>query len=156
MLTRRILVVAALLRLVCAQPLEDRARALLDAKCTGCHGAAQMSGLDLRSRETLLRGGKRGPAIALGSLDDSLLLKAVRREGEVQMPPGNAALSPLEVAVLREWVAAGAPYKGTAPKAETSWWSFQKIVRPPVPKSGAVNPIDQFLLATMRAKGLRP
>ena len=94
MLFRGLLVVVTMLRLVCAQTLAERARSLLEAKCTGCHGAARMSGLDLRTRETLIRGGKRGPAITLGNVGDSLLLKAVRRVGELQMPPGKAACGP--------------------------------------------------------------
>ena len=145
-----------MLRLVCAQTLEERARGLLEAKCTGCHGAAQMSGLDLRTRETLLRGGKRGPAITLGNVDDSLLLKAVRRVGELQMPPGKAALRPEEVALLREWVAAGAPQTDATLRAGPSWWSFQKIVRPALPAGDEPNPIDRFLLGKLREKGLRP
>ena len=85
MLFRGLLVAVTMLRLVGAQTLEERARGLLEAKCTGCHGAAQLSGLDLRSRETLLRGGKRGPAITLGNVDDSLLLKAVRQIGRAHV-----------------------------------------------------------------------
>ena len=57
MFARGLLVVVAALRLLSAQTLEERAHTLLNAKCASCHGAAQMSGLDLRSRESLLRGG---------------------------------------------------------------------------------------------------
>ena len=143
-----------MVRLWSAQTLEERAHTLLNTKCAGCHGAAQMSGLDLRSREALLRGGKRGPAIAAGDVDASLLLQAVRRVGELQMPPGKTALPDADVALLREWVAAGAPYAASARVAEPSWWSFKPIRRPPAPGGDARNPIDRFLLATMRAKGL--
>ena len=156
MLFRGLLVAVTMLRLVGAQTLEERARGLLEAKCTGCHGAAQLSGLDLRSRETLLRGGKRGPAITLGNVDDSLLLKAVRRVGELQMPPGKAALRPEEVALLREWLAAGAPQTDASRRETPSWWSFQKIVRPALPAGDAANPIDRFVLGKLREKGLRP
>ena len=156
MFARGLLVVVAALRLLSAQTLEERAHTLLNAKCAGCHGAAQMSGLDLRSREALLRGGKRGPAIAAGNVDESLLLKAVRRIGELQMPPGKTALPDADIALLREWVAAGAPYAASARMAEPSWWSFKPIRRPPAPDGDARNPIDQFLLSMLRAKGLRP
>ena len=50
-----------------------------------------MSGLDLRQRESILKGGKRGPAIVPGKPADSLLYKAVMREGDLQMPPGKKA-----------------------------------------------------------------
>ena len=76
---------------------EKSARAVLDTKCAACHGPAQMSGLDVRDRALLLKGGKRGPAIVPGKADDSLLYKAVRRDGELQMPPGKTALTAAEV-----------------------------------------------------------
>ena len=41
--------------------LANRAQALLKAKCVRCHGEKkQESGLDLRSRETILKGGDVG------------------------------------------------------------------------------------------------
>jgi hypothetical protein len=73
-----------------SEPAEKSARGILESKCAACHGAAQMSGLDLRERDTILKGGKRGPAIVPGKADESLLYKAVRRDGELQMPPGKA------------------------------------------------------------------
>ena len=90
-----IVFVTGLLVVLFAQsdPAEKSARAVLEAKCAACHGPARMSGLDLRERDTILKGGKRGPAIVPGKADESLLYKAVRREGELQMPPGKAALS---------------------------------------------------------------
>ncbi|MFN0106070.1 MAG: PSD1 and planctomycete cytochrome C domain-containing protein [Bryobacteraceae bacterium] len=133
-----------MLRLLCAQTMEDRARTLLDAKCTGCHGAAQMSGLDLRSREALLKGGKRGPALPL-------IMKAVRREGEFQMPPGKTPLSPAEIALLAEWIQAGAPFPKSSKSAEPAWWSFKKIRRP-----AGDHTIDSFLNAKLAERKLRP
>jgi len=141
---RGLLVVVALLRLLCAQPLEDRAHSLLTTKCNGCHGAAQMSGLDLRSPESLQKGGKRGPALPL-------IMKAVRREGELQMPPGKAGLSKEEIALLDQWVQAGAPFPKTTTSTEPSWWSFKPIQRPPGKRS-----IDDFLNAKLAEKRLKP
>src|SRR6185436_15798170 len=74
-------------------PVEKSAKAVLEAKCLACHGAARMSDLDLRERATLLKGGKRGPAVIPGKAEESLLYRAVRREGELQMPPGKTALT---------------------------------------------------------------
>ena len=72
-----------------SDPPEKTARTILETKCAACHGAARMSDLDLRDRDTILKGGKRGPAIIPGKADQSLLYKAVRRDGELQMPPGT-------------------------------------------------------------------
>src|SRR5712692_7447545 len=84
--------------------VEKAAKAVLDAKCVSCHGEARMSELDFRELGTILKGGKRGPAVVPGNAEASLLYKAVRREGELQMPAGKAPLTPSEVSVLRDWI----------------------------------------------------
>ena len=142
-----------------SDPTEKPARAILETKCAACHGPARMSDLDLRERDTILKGGKRGPAIVPGKADESLLYKAVRREGDVQMPPGKSALTAAEVNAIRDWINAGAKWTSTAPKtAAATWWSFKKPVRPAVPavKDAARvrNPIDAFILAKLEEKKL--
>jgi len=69
-------------------------------------------------RDSLLRGGSRGPAIVPGKPDDSVLIKAVRQEGELKMPPG-AMLSAEDIATLTEWIARGAIWgKAVQPRHE--------------------------------------
>ena len=160
---RAVALSAAFLALVSGQPgpVDKEASAIIEAKCLSCHGDARMSDLDLRERATILKGGKRGPALVPGDAEASLLYKAVRREGELQMPPGKAALTPAEVSILRDWINAGARRESTSAASNaSSWWSFRKPVRPPVPAvknaSWVRNPIDAFILATLEQKGLRP
>src|SRR6476659_9796310 len=51
---------------------------VLEKHCFACHsGSSKQSGLDLSSREGLLRGGDRGPAIVPGAASSSLLFKLV-------------------------------------------------------------------------------
>src|ERR1043165_7623977 len=107
-------------------PAEESARTGLDTKCAGCHGPAKMSDLDVRDRAALLKGGKRGPAVVPGKAADSLLYKAVRRDGELQMPPGKAALTAAEVNSIRDWIDSGAKWTGASKAAAPSWWSFKK------------------------------
>jgi hypothetical protein len=120
-----------------------------------------MSGLDLRELSTILKGGKRGPAAVPGKAEASLIYQAVRREGELQMPPGNSPLPATEVAAIRDWINGGAHWE-SAPHspASSTWWSFRKPVRPPVPQAGNPawirNPIDAFILARLDQNGLRP
>jgi hypothetical protein len=143
-------------------PAPNEAVSIFRSKCLGCHGAARMSDLDLRSSETILKGGKRGPAVVPGNAEASLLYQAVQREGELKMPPGNDRLSAAEIAVLREWIDAGArlePAREGEAAAGAQWWSFRKPVRPPVPAvSGAAtaSPIDAFICARLAREGLRP
>src|SRR5262245_19716530 len=67
---------------------ETRIRPILSKNCYSCHTQSAMGGLRVDSRESLLRGGKSGPAIVPGKIDDSLLLKAVRHQSPaLKMPP---------------------------------------------------------------------
>src|SRR5438093_11594872 len=78
---------------------------ILEEKCAACHGAAGASGLDVRQREALLQGGKRGPAVKPGDADQSLLFQAASHQGELKMPPGSKTpLASEELAVLRKWI----------------------------------------------------
>src|SRR5258708_39185495 len=101
-----VLLCGPFLSLLSAQsnPVERAAKAVLDAKCVICHGEARMSDLDLREPASILKGGKRGPAVVPGNAEASLLYKAVRREGQLQMPPGKTPLSPAEIGTLRDWI----------------------------------------------------
>lgn len=131
-------------------PVEQDARAILDAKCEDCHGAARTSDLDLRQLETILKGGQRGPAIVHGNAEASLLFQAVKREGNLKMPPGKAPLAPAAV-----------PWKAESKTMDCApWWSFSKPVRPPVPAvknaSRVKTPIDAFILAKLEENGLHP
>ena len=70
---------------------------VLALHCSACHGIRkQAAGLDLRSRASLLKGGKSGPAIVPGKPEESLLIKKVRAGA---MPPKvgllNAGVKPM-------------------------------------------------------------
>src|SRR5437762_2930397 len=113
---------------------EKAARAVFETKCAACHTDARKSGLDLRDRASILKGGNRGPAVVPGKADESLLYKAVRRDGELQMPPGNATLTAAEINSIRDWINAGARWESKdTSTAASSWWSFRKPARPAVP-----------------------
>ncbi len=143
--------------------------------CTECHGLRrQESGLDLRTRAGMLKGGKSGPVLIPGKPDQSLIVQKVRA-GE--MPPRKMLsearvkpMSPAEVDKLAKWVAQGAPdvpappdLAGTPSDPQVSdkdrqFWAFQppKAVEPPRVQHGNLvrNPIDAFVLAKLEQKGL--
>ena len=83
-------------------------------RCIVCHGShRQEGGLDLRTRETILLGGKSGPALVLNDPDHSRLLQRIRA-GE--MPPPDRLVEasvkpvePSELNTLTRWISAGAP-----------------------------------------------
>src|SRR5258708_4023468 len=85
---------------------EKRIRPLLLDRCLKCHGHEKTrGGLRLDSGTGVARGGDSGPAVVPGKPDDSLLIRAVRRTGDLKMPP-DKELSRQEIADLVAWVKA--------------------------------------------------
>src|SRR5215471_14970787 len=85
----------------------QKAYDILKNNCFACHGASKTSGLDLRSRETMIAGGSRGPAITPSNVRRSLLIGAITHESGPPMPPGKK-LSDDDIETLREWIQNGA------------------------------------------------
>ncbi|MBN9522056.1 DUF1549 domain-containing protein [bacterium] len=141
-------------------------RPILNRHCVACHGAEkQKGGLRLDRRADALRGGDSGKAVVPGNAADSLLLNLISgADPDAVMPPRGDRLTPAEVGVLRAWIEQGArwPDDGSAVGNPADWWSLKPLVRPTVPTVPAAagfvvrNPIDAFVLATLRANGLTP
>ncbi|HIM22698.1 MAG TPA: DUF1549 domain-containing protein, partial [Verrucomicrobia bacterium] len=139
---------------------EADVRPILKAHCFRCHGedSSAKGGLDVRLRKLLLKGGKHGPAIALGQAEKSLLYKKIR---DGKMPKEQAKLPAEEIETIRQWIEQGAKTVRPEPDSPDEWiteeersfWAFQPIKTPPVP-SGAANPIDAFLLRKLKANEL--
>jgi len=140
----------------------DQIEPLLRRHCFECHSHASgeiSGGLTLDSASGWATGGEHGPAVIPMKPDESLLVKAVRRESEaLQMPP-DERLSKNEVALLVEWIERGAvdPRKPVAKKSKSDpldWWSLRPLVlhdRPP-----ALRSIDSFVLQKLNDAGLTP
>jgi mono/diheme cytochrome c family protein/cytochrome c553 len=152
---------------------ETRVRPVLARSCLTCHAASRMGGLDMTSRDGLLKGGDSGSAIVPGEPDKSLLIQAVNYTHErLKMPFQQPRLRDEEVADLWAWVKAGAIWPDTpaaaAPKSsqykitpqQRAFWAFQPVHKPALPevktRDWAQSPIDHFLLAKMEAKGVVP
>lgn len=96
---------------------------LLVAKCGGCHGDAAdgiKGDFDLRSRAAMLAGGESGErAVDFKALDESVLVKAIEWRDGWEMPPKeNDRLTAEQIAAVRTWLAAGAPWPSDARAAE--------------------------------------
>ena len=90
---------------------ETKIRPVLATDCLPCHGGKKTeSGLKVDSRESLLQGGDRGPAIVAGKPEQSLLVRAIRQtDDELKMPPKRRL--PAEVATaFAQWIAQGADW----------------------------------------------
>src|SRR5260370_6059777 len=117
---------------------------LLKQKCEGCHGAAQkISGLSVETRDSLLRGGTRGPALVPGDSSKSLLVSALEQAGGLKMPPGQT-VDGATLAALKRWVDLGADWSDAAPAPAANHddvWAFQPLRKPTLPSaSGAPSP----------------
>ncbi len=93
-----------------------KVKPILVARCLACHGSDPdllLGGLDLSSREGVLRGGNSGnPAIVPGDPGASALYRAVSAAADVvPMPPKeNDRLDANETAAVRAWIEHGAPW----------------------------------------------
>ncbi len=151
---------------------EKKIRPVLTQHCAGCHSAdAQKNGklkggLYLDSRDGVLKGGDSGPALVPGKPADSLILKTLKYDGDVQMPPKGKLPEPV-VKDFEKWIAMGAPDPragaATAPKRQIGlsieegrkFWAFKLPQQPQVPKASA-NAIDAFVQAKLEANNLKP
>jgi hypothetical protein len=78
--------------------------------CLECHNSTSAkSDLNLETPQGIRHGGKRGPVLVPSKPDESRLVLLAEGKIKPAMPPKKAKQpNPKEVAVLREWVAAGA------------------------------------------------
>ena len=73
--------------------------------CFECHGAEKTeAGLDLRTVESMLKGGEGGPVIVPGKPEESLLFKMINDE---KMPPDGAMPGAGDSERVRRWIASG-------------------------------------------------
>jgi len=141
----------------------DHIRPIMERSCWNCHGeAAQLSDLDLSSREAALEGGVRGPAIVPGRAEDSWLFRVVAGLEAPQMPMSGDPLNDAELNAVRAWIDDGAHWdsggvtsasaalteleRSVLPPDARDYWAFQIPSRPTVPESDSFrHPIDRFL-----------
>ena len=131
---------------------ENNIRPLLIERCIKCHGPKKAeSGLRLDTIATVLKGGDSGPAVIPGQPDDSLIIKAVRHQDDLQMPPDDK-LDDREIAAIARWIQGGAVWPagmmlggggpsvrgGPITDEERGFWSFQTIADPQPPPVEAV------------------
>lgn len=138
---------------------ERRISPLLSVRCASCHNPSKRSGgLDVTTRDSLLKGGDSGPAIVPGKLDESALLDMVSGD-EPEMPKNSKRLSEPQLTDLRSWIEAGADWPAKV-KVTADLWSLRPVERPdapPVEHADCVaTPMDAFILKRLEDEGLQP
>ena len=143
---------------------EREIRPVLSARCFKCHAGDEAEhGLQLTSRQAILAGGVRGPAAVAGKPEASLMLRAIRHDGELKMPRGGDKLSDVQAAAFESWIAKGLPWPSnervlvrekqfTISEADRNHWAFR-----PLPKElPAAWNIDAALRPHHERLGLTP
>jgi hypothetical protein len=128
---------------------------VLTSKCLGCHsGANAQAELKLHTRADLLKGGLNGAAIVPGDADNSLLMRKIQGQQGMRMPPSGAPLAPETISLIRDWINTGARFDGVlgtvdrlAPMPPRS---------PALPPGPEAHPVDRFLNASLRERGISP
>jgi hypothetical protein len=151
---------------------EKEIRPILVEKCLQCHGDMKpKGGLKLISRERVLKGGDRGPAVVAGKPEESLLIRAVRHADKPRMPP-KEKLTSRQIEMLARWVQLGLPWTTTGAtlvpsrrpfaitQKQRQFWSVQRVKAVAVPtvrdSAWPRTPVDRFILSALEAKNLRP
>ncbi len=143
---------------------EREIRPVLSTYCFKCHvGEEAEHGLQLTSRHSILAGGQRGPAAVVGKPEESLLIKAIRHEGELKMPRRGDRLGDAQVAAFERWIEKGLPWPAnervlarekqfTISDADRKHWAFR-----PLPKDLPASwSIDAALKPHHERVGLTP
>src|SRR5436309_1759092 len=146
-------------------------RPIFQTSCESCHGEAQVSGFDLRTSESALKGGDHGGDIVPGSADQSRLYRRIAGLEQPSMPKEGAALTAQQISLIKTWIDQGAHWDASAPasasaapadasnapSAARNYWAFKLPVRAPVPDgSSHINPLDRFLEKARQEKALKP
>jgi mono/diheme cytochrome c family protein len=102
------------------QPVTAAAMQILKQNCFACHNREKRKGgFTLTSRDAALKGGDNGPVILPGKPAESPLVQVLAADAETHMPP-KKQLDEKAIAVLREWVSAGATWDERA-LADAAW-----------------------------------
>ncbi|EMI19378.1 protein containing DUF1549, partial [Rhodopirellula maiorica SM1] len=146
---------------------EIHVRPTLTRHCISCHGEEkQEGGLQLTSLAQLLEGGDSGPAIVVGSPDESLLIEALRYES-FEMPPEEPLENEL-ISGLVKWIADGAAWPAGVvlhppPKItdeDRAWWCYQPITDPKPPTTQdepwCRDDLDRFILSRLENANIGP
>lgn len=103
-------------RAVAAQPNTDMyvktVQPIFANNCYKCHGGDNhRGGLQLDTKERLMKGGKDGAVVVPGHPEKSMLVALIRHEGPEDDPkpmPPKSKLSDADIAAVTAWIRAGA------------------------------------------------
>ena len=130
-------------------------RPIFNAHCITCHGGVkQAGGVSFSYREQALGKAKSGrPIVVPGNPRASeMIARITSRDPEYRMPLHQQPLNAAQIALLRRWIAQGAPWE--------NYWAFV----PPIPQAlpqvrhsaWVHQQMDRFILARLEEEHLAP
>lgn len=119
---RVLVAIAAFCLSACVSLMSDRRRhhevdfvsevkPLLELRCLECHNRHYVfAGLILETKRQAMKGGRNGPVIVPGAVDQSLLYKVLLlgHDSPVAMPPTPERLAHEHEQILHDWIQQGA------------------------------------------------
>ncbi|MEO6183122.1 MAG: DUF1549 domain-containing protein, partial [Verrucomicrobiota bacterium] len=136
---------------------------ILKESCYQCHGIEKKKGgLRLDSKALALKGGENGPVIVPGlSEKSSLAQRLVSTDEDERMPQKADPLPPEKIKLIRDWIDQGAQWpEALAGVDPAKHWAFQPLSHATPPKikskSWVRTPIDNFILAKLEEKRIKP
>ncbi len=83
---------------------KEHVEPLLKQNCFKCHGSAKKANdLDLRTLDSMVKGGERGSSVVAGKPNESLIYLYLQTGVEPHMPPGKQ-LSKEEIDLVKQWI----------------------------------------------------
>ena len=151
---------------------ENKIRPVLAKNCYTCHSAeakTRMGGLSLDTRDGIREGGQRGHAVVPSDVEASLIVGALRYDGALKMPP-TGKLPEEVIQDFATWIEMGAPdpreVRAAAQQSSIDleqgrqYWAFQAPRAQALPAvrdlTWPIGAVDQFVLAGLEDRGLRP
>jgi hypothetical protein len=144
-----------------AGTFEQTVAPVLKANCTPCHDAAtRTSGFSVSDLKSVVLGGARhGVAVKPGDPEQSVIVQMLKGEITPAMPFGKN-LAPTDLTVIEDWIRHDAAEISAQIPKQAKYWAFVKPQSPDPPQvrnqKWVRNPIDNFILARLEQKGLRP
>ena len=80
---------------------------IIESRCVNCHGGDRIEAeLLMRTYEEIMAGSENGAVVIPGDVEGSLLVELIANK---KMPKRGPKLTPPQVQLISDWVAAGAP-----------------------------------------------
>ncbi len=131
---------------------------IFEASCIRCHGRGRAKGgLQIDTRESLLKGGDTGPAAIPGRGGESLIVALVSgADPDNVMPKKGKKLTPEQCGVLRAWIDQGMAWDAGVGFGPVEVRNLNPRL-PEVPKAdNEPNPVDRFMAVYFKLHDIKP